>query len=148
MIIKANKRFQKIFSDYVKKSNTTTYSSSNYGGGYYGGGYYPTNPSSSAYHIYFYEWSTLRNGAKSFSSLDTFKAYCGEHKIMIPVGFSEHLEKNHWIWCTCIPGQAKLMWDKSYADLSQALGKARIEYESNKDKGEVINLPCVANHYY
>lgn len=145
MLIKENFRLKKTFAEYIKKANTT--SSTSYGGYYSGNGYY-SGQGGVIKHIYFYEWSNMSNGAKSFSSVEAFKKFCDDNKITIPNGFNTDVAKGHWAWCTCIPGKSTLMWADSWNNLKILLEAERAKYEKAVKEGATSNLPCVANQYY
>lgn len=141
-VIKKNERFRKMFSEYLinqSKPSTTTY------GGYYSGngGYFRNN----GVHIYFYEWSSMRNCAKTFDDKEKFFAYCKENKITITDECKKTFESENWVWCTCIPGSPTLMAGSSYVNLETKLKKEREKYEERIKNGDTSLLPCPVQYF-
>lgn len=151
-IIKYNERFRKLFSDYLvaaNKPSSTTY------GGYSGySGYNRTSPSSgSSYHgagvhIFFYEWSTMQNGAKTMNTKKDLYDLCEKSKIAISEDVKKVIESSDWLWCTCVPGKSELMVATQYYDLSTKLENARAEYNKKLQEEKTLTLPCPSEMFY
>ena len=148
-IIKYNERFRKLFSEYLVATNkpiSTPYS------GY--SGYNRTSPSSgSSYHtpgvhIFFYEWSTMQNGAKTMNTKKDLYDLCEKSKITISEDVKKMIEGSEWIWCTCVPGKSELMVATQYYDLSGKLEQARAEYNKKLQEEKTLALPCPSEMYY
>jgi hypothetical protein len=135
-VIKFNERFKKLFANYLLIANrpsSTTYSGYNGYGGYSGS----TNVT-----IYFYEWSNMKNGAKIYHSKEEFLDRCKKDNITITDEAKKFIERENWIWCTCIPGKAELMVDSQYYNLDRKLEAARKAYEAELKENKVLALPC------
>lgn len=146
-IIKYNERFRKLFSEYLVAANkptSTAYS------GY--SGYNRTYPSSvsqqPSVHIFFYEWSTMQNGAKTMNAKKDLYDLCEKSKITISEDVKKVIEGSEWIWCTCVPGKSELMVATQYYDLSKKLEEARTEYNKKLQEEKTLALPCPSEIYY
>ena len=125
MVLKENKRFVKRFAQYEEKSLKDTSSSSNYG---YGSSYYHRYdgvPKEFQTTIFFYEWSDMRKGSKSFYDKRKFKDFLLESKISVSSELMAMIDNKTYLYSTCYPGKSELMIEDTYFKLETALKKAK-----------------------
>lgn len=138
MIIKSNKRFAKIFQDYIAK-HPTSYGSSY---GYSGYSSYGNNSYTSycdGPRIYFYEWSSMLNGAKNFRNLEAFENFLKMNHITYSNEAWETIKNNDLVYCTCEPDAPILMVETKYNDLRELLEKKKTRLNILKARNEE---PC------
>ena len=125
MVLKENKRFVKRFAQYEEKSLKATSSSSNYG---YGSSYYHRYdgvPKEFQTTIFFYEWSDMIKGSKSFYDKRKFKEFLLDSKINVSSELMAMIDNKTYLYCTCYPGKSELMVEDTYFKLESALNKAK-----------------------
>lgn len=122
MVIKINERFRKIFLKFIKESEK--YYSGSYNG--YGGSYNYNSYGGSSYnngsvYIYFYEWSDMTKGNKTFRSVKDFYEFLAESNIVCTDAQKKVIENNSWCYATCVPGRNILMVESQYYNLKEKL---------------------------
>lgn len=124
-----NPRTKKAFDKYLEEQNKPkTY---NYGYSYpYTSGYKPgsgynsaTTPVTSMDYatIYFYEWSNLRQGAKTFNSKKEFFKMLNDCKINFTESQKKDIEETRYktIFATCVPNKPQLMTSDTWFNLNK-----------------------------
>lgn len=116
MLIKFNKRFREIFLNYLKESEKyyNSYNGYNYN---YGGSSYHNG----SIYIYFYEWSDMSKGSKTFRSVKDFYEFLSESKIVCTESQKHIIENNSWCYATCVPGKNILLVESQYYALKEKL---------------------------
>lgn len=131
-----NRRCQKAFDKYIEEQNKPkVYGGSTYyphGGGGYGACYgenYNRNytpPSQSKETtldfctLFFYEWSNLRSGAKTFNSKKEFYKMLEDCKITITESQKKQIDETRYknIFATCVPNKPQLMLSDTWYNLN------------------------------
>lgn len=125
MLIKYNERFRAIFLKYIKdseKNYSHSYSYNNYGYSGYSNSYYNSNN----IYIYFYEWSDMTKGTKTFKSVNDFYEFLAESNIVCTEAQKHIIENNSWCYATCVPGKNILMVESQYYQLKEKLEKCSL----------------------
>lgn len=109
MLIKLNIRFRDLFKKYLQSTSTTSsgYSSSRFR------------------YIYFYEWSDMLKGVKSFTSATEFFKFLKECNISYTDEQRQFILNSNWCYTSCIPNQHILLVSKQYYDLKSTLDKLK-----------------------
>lgn len=108
MLIRSNIRFKLLFQKYLKGlDTTTTYSVTRYR------------------YIYFYEWSDMLHGVKTFTSETEFFKFLAECKITYTDEQKEFISSNNWCYVTCIPHHHMIIVAKQYYELKDKLDKLK-----------------------
>lgn len=127
MVIKINERFKAIFLKFIKDSeksyNYGTNYSYGYGGNYNYGGYINSCYRNGSVYIYFYEWSDMSKGNKTFRSVNDFYDFLSESNIVCTDEQKKLIENNSWCYATCVPGKNILMVESQYYTLKEKLEK-------------------------
>lgn len=123
MVIKFNERFRAIFLKYIKDSEKYYNGYGGYGGNYnYGyGGYSGSSYRNGSIYIYFYEWSDMTKGNKTFRSVEDFYEFLAESNIVCTDAQKKIIENNSWCYATCVPGKNILMVESQYYNLKEKL---------------------------
>jgi len=157
--VMVNRRCQKAFNEYIEEQNKPkTYGSGGstyypHGGGYngYGCGCYNnrsyTPPATQSKEttmdfctLFFYEWSNLRMGAKTYNSKKEFFKFLESCNIAITDSQKKQIEETRYrnIFATCVPNKPQLMIADTWYNLNQ-LVEAHIKVD---DKATTVkNIP-------
>ena len=122
MIIKLNERFRAIFLKFLKEKEkeNTYYSSYNSYSSYYSNNYRK--------YIYFYEWSNMDKGSKSFHSIKEFYEFLASSHIVCTDAQKLIIEHNEWSYATCVPGKNILLVENQYYLLKNKLESFRYNH--------------------
>ena len=97
----------KEFCDEQNKPKTYTYSNSSY------------NPNS--FSCYFYEWSNINNRPRIFTSRTEFYKFMDDSKIEYSEAQKDLIDKERWIYGSCVPGTPRLLLKQNYYLMKNAL---------------------------
>ena len=138
MVLKENKRFVKRFAQYEAKESTKS-SYSSYSGSSYAQRWEGV-PKEFQTTIFFYEWSTMTKGAKTFYDKRAFKTFLEESKIVVDSSCMEKIDNKTYIYCTCKPDESVLMVEDTYFKLQSRLDELKgIKKESPSDRFDRFN---------
>ena len=90
----------------------------------YANGYYSSSYSKRDGTMFFYQWSSMQGGTKTFYLISDLKKFLDESKIEYTETQIEMIKKgedpNYW-YLSCIPNSPKLLVLKSYQELKASL---------------------------
>lgn len=154
-----NRRCQKAFNEYIEEQNKPkTYSNgggscypyngyNGYGGCYGNRGYTPLGTQSKETTIdyctlFFYEWSNLRMGAKTYTSKKEFFKFLETCNITITDSQKKQIEDTRYrnIFATCVPNKPQLMLADTWYNLNQ-LVEAHITVDDKKPTTTNNHIP-------
>ena len=129
-IIKENKRFKRRFEQYEKKEASKV-STTSYGGNSYYNSRWKDVPKEFQITLFFYEWSSMNKGAKTFYDRREFMKFLEESKITYTEEQKKKLDYDTYLYVTCYPNKSELMIADTYWKLDTALKEAKgIKVES------------------
>ena len=73
------------------------------------------------FSCYFYEWSNIKNRPRIFTSRDEFYKFLNDCNIEYSSVQKELLDKESWIYASCVPGMSKLLLKQNYYLMKTAL---------------------------
>jgi hypothetical protein len=73
------------------------------------------------FSCYFYEWSNINNRPKIFTSREEFYKFMNDCKIEYSTAQKELIDKESWIYASCVPGLSKLLLKQNYYLMKNAL---------------------------
>ncbi len=102
--------FSSLFKEYCDEQNKPkTY---NYTNSYY---------NSNKFNCYFYEWSNINNRPRIFTSRSEFYKFLDESKIEYSEAQKELIDKESWIYGSCVVGTPRLLLKQNYYLMKCAL---------------------------
>lgn len=107
MLIKSNIRFKLLFKKYLQTFSTSTTTS--------------TYSTTKYRYIYFYEWSDMLKGIKTFTTESSFFDFLKECNITCTDSQREFIHNNNWCYVSCVPNNRMLIVEKQYYDLKNKL---------------------------
>ena len=73
------------------------------------------------FSCYFYEWSNINNRPKIFTSREEFYKFMNDSKIEYSTAQKVLIDKESWIYASCVPGSPKLLLKQNYYLMKNAL---------------------------